>query len=304
MALPILTNENYYDKINALYYCSASQLKAFDNSSQYGCEARALAEIVGEYVPDDSLALLQGSMVDALWEGTYDEFLERHQDDVISKRGATKGELKRDFKICMKMFERSQRDPLFSYFMSGEKQTIFTGTIANVPFRAKLDSYMTIETTEKYLTDNENEKLIDLVQNGINVSDLPKEAIVDLKTTQSIFKAKTIRDNGTQNFIELMDYPTQLAIYRELVYQNTGKKLPCYIAAVDKKEHPRTVVVHIEEHELEARMEHVKTVAPQIQAVKQGEMLPLRCGHCDYCADTNIQTSVIESNELLQTFQE
>lgn len=304
MALPILTNENYYDQINALKYCSASQLKAFDNSNAYGCEARALATIVGDYKEDKSLALTQGSMVDALWEGTFDDFKKEYADEIISKRGATKGELKRDYKICMRMYERSKADPLFAYFMSGEKQRIFTGEIAGVPFRAKLDSYMTVETTSEYLLANDKENLKRLVECGIAVSELPKKAIVDLKTTQSIFKAKTLRDNGTQNFIELMDYYTQLAIYQELVYQNTGERLPCYICAVDKKEHPRTVVVHLEEHEMLSRMEHVKMVAQNIQSIKNGEIEPMRCGHCDYCADTNIQTKVLESNKLLQIFQE
>ena len=68
----------------------------------------------------------------------------------------------------MTMYERSKADPLFAYFMSGEKQRIFTGEIAGVPFRAKLDSYMTVETTSEYLQLLKDYKAMRAMQYGIS----------------------------------------------------------------------------------------------------------------------------------------
>ena len=60
----ILTAENYYSQEANLAYMSASQFKAFDR-----CEAAALAELRGEYIPPASTALLVGGHVDTAVAG-------------------------------------------------------------------------------------------------------------------------------------------------------------------------------------------------------------------------------------------
>ena len=51
--LPAVTPENYYDPDINMAYMGSSQFKAFQR-----CEAAALAELRGEYVPKTTTALL------------------------------------------------------------------------------------------------------------------------------------------------------------------------------------------------------------------------------------------------------
>lgn len=46
---------------------------------------------------------------------------------------------------------------------------------------------------------------------------------------------KWVRDLGYLDFIRFWGYDTQGAIYQETVRQNTGKRLPFYIAAASKE---------------------------------------------------------------------
>ena len=55
MGLPVVTAENYFSPEMNLAYMGSTQFNAFDR-----CEAAALAEVRGEYVPAASTALLVG----------------------------------------------------------------------------------------------------------------------------------------------------------------------------------------------------------------------------------------------------
>ncbi|HZK41423.1 MAG TPA: PD-(D/E)XK nuclease-like domain-containing protein, partial [Clostridia bacterium] len=87
-----LTPENYHCQEANQAYMSVSQYKQFRS-----CEARALAEIRGEYVRPVSTAMMVGSYIDAYFTEDLDRFIEDHPE-IISTRGATKGQLKSDFK--------------------------------------------------------------------------------------------------------------------------------------------------------------------------------------------------------------
>ena len=60
------------------------------------------------------------------------------------------------------------------------------------------------------------------------------KAIVDLKTVDDLYKGVYCDGVGKLNFIQAKGYDFQLAVYQKVVELNTGKQLPCYIAAVDK----------------------------------------------------------------------
>lgn len=267
----ILTPDNYYSKESNEKYCSVSQYKSFiGTGANSGCEFRALAEINGEYVRDFSEALLIGSYVDcALTEpNKLQQFIEEHPE-MIAKTGTNKGGLKKDFIKADLMIERAKKDKFFMKTLDGETQVIMTGEIEGVPFKIKMDSYK----EGKYIT--------------------------DLKTCESITKGYYNQMTGTRdNFIGYYDYITQGAIYQEIVRQNTGKTLPFFISAISKENEPDLEVIQIDNQTLAEALEVVKLNAPQIQALKNGELEPVRCGHCDWCKRNKVLKNPISHLEI------
>ena len=268
-----LTAKNYYIVEMNKKYCSASQYKSFIGVPfMPGCEARAMAELSGEYVQETTTAMLIGSIVDALWEGATPEELVDRFPDCISTRGATKGQIKSDYKQAIQLYQRSMQDALFVKYMSGKKQVIMTGEIEGLPFKIKMDSFH------------------------------PGTAIVDLKTTQNSHPMHRYYDRMTGQrlpFYIWHGYQTQLAIYREVVRQETGDTLPCFITAIDKKPHPRPEIIQLDDVLLDEALEEVKRDCQKIIMLKAGDIDPIRCedDDCDYCRDT-YQCKGITSSEF------
>ena len=184
----MLTNENYFDRANQMRYMGVSQFKAFEK-----CEAAALAEVAGDYERERTTALLVGSYVDAHFEGTLDIFKAKNPE-VFTK----KGELRSEYKQAEVVINRLERDPLFMFYMNGEKQVIMTGEIEGVPVKIKIDSYH------------------------------PGKMIVDLKVMKD-FQDIYVEGKGRLSWIEAWSYDIQGAVYQEIVRQNTGLKLPFFI---------------------------------------------------------------------------
>lgn len=274
----VLSEENYYTTDANKLFCSASQYKDFFGCPMIpGCPARAMSTINGEYEPETTKALLIGSILDALWEGARSDELAVRFPECVSTRGATKGELKAEFKQAIQLYERTYKDEKFRTYMSGEKQTIMTGEIGGLPFKIKMDSF------------------------------IDGKAIVDLKTTENAdpdFRLY-IKDSGERlPFYLAWGYHTQLAIYREIVRQNTGSKLECYIAAVDKKSHPKPILINMESKLLDGELETIKRSAESILDFKSGKREAYRCDRdgCDFCRDsyecTVISTSEFEAHDI------
>lgn len=273
-----LTEENYYTSEMNKIYCSASQYKDFEGCPiRVGCEERALKTISGEYVPETTKALLMGSILDALWENDDPDYILERFPDCVSSRGATKGQLKAEFQQVMTMYQRTLKEKTFCEYMSGEKQRIMKGEIEGLPFKIKIDSF------------------------------IEGKAIVDLKTTQSLDRnfRYYIPDSGTKEpFYIAYGYDIQLAIYREIVRQNTGDTLKCYLAAVDKKPHPICDVIELPSKMLDEALDRVRVHCPNIIMLKDGDIEPTRCEHseCDYCRETHkCDVITIEEFELNET---
>ena len=273
-----LTDETYYTAEADRIWCSASQyLDIVGRPSVPGCEARALAKLNGEYKEETTKAMLIGSILDTLWELNEMPLEEKKQiiadrfPECVSTKGTTKGDLKVDYRQAIDLYKRTLQDETFCQFMSGEKQVIMTGEIEGLPFKIKMDSY------------------------------IPDTAIVDLKTTKdaSMNFRTYIPDSGNwETFYRSYGYDIQLAIYREIVRQNTGKTLRCYIAAIDKKPHPLPQIIELTPKLLDAALETVKANIPTIKLLKEGAIkAPCRCEECDYCRDT-YKCKVFSSEEF------
>lgn len=235
--------DNYYDRESNLLYWSASQVKAF-----LDCEARALAELNGTYERPKTQALLIGSYVDAFIEGpcAFNKFCSAHPE--IFKRD---GSLKAEFVKADDMIARMHASPVFMDYLTGERQTIMTGEIFDLPFKAKFDVYV------------------------------PGKRIVDLKTVKDL-NPVYVPGEGRLAYYDAWNWPLQMAIYQAI----EGNKLPCYLAVVTKEDPPDLDLVEIPQWRLDAELEYLQQKLPYLDAVKSGIIEPSRCGGCAYCRAT------------------
>ena len=261
-----LADKNYYSRDMAYKYASFSQFKSFCGTGKTkGCEAHALAVLNNEWEDDVGDALIEGGYVDAYFEGTLDKFLERNQDRIFNK----KGEKYANYKRCDEAIERCLRDKLFMQFMDGEKQKIFTYELFGMEWKSKLDVY-------------HKDKLI-----------------VDLKYIKNIRETYYVPDFGRVSWIEYFGYDTQGALYQKAVELNTGKKLPYYIAVVDKGKYPDIAIIQIPNRVLDNALSLVEYQSKRYKAVKLEGAEPDRCEDCDYCKATKILTAPLSLDELM-----
>lgn len=271
---PEVTEENYFTtEINMAYLDCTTYKNFIGTPGIKPCEARALAEAKGEIEHPVSIPLMVGSYVDAYFSGELDKFKSEHPE-IFSTRGATAGELKSDYKQADVMIQRAIKEPLFMQFMKGDTQAIFTGEIEGVPVRVKADS-------------------------------IDGKRITDLKTVASLNKTYYAADLGERlDFVTYWGYITQAAMYREIVRQNIGKTLPFYIAAISKDmsdniPHPRLAVIQIPEPLMDDELIKVRTNIRNVWDIMQGNIEPIHCGVCDFCADTLPLERIITPDELL-----
>ncbi|MBQ9270415.1 MAG: PD-(D/E)XK nuclease-like domain-containing protein [Oscillospiraceae bacterium] len=272
----ILTNENYYSPEANREYMSVSQYKQFKH-----CEAAGLAIVRGEWVPtSSSTALLVGSYVDAALTEDLEVFKASHPE--LYKRD---GALKSDYVRAQEVVDRIQSDRLMTMLLGGNHQTILTGTIAGVPFKAKLDSLLSPAQAQAIMEE--------FPETASALS--PFGTIVDLKCMRDLSSAWSDEDQERVSFIRHWGYDIQGAVYQAL----EGHRLPFVIAAATKEDPPDIRAISVGQYDLDARMDEVLEEAPRYQAIKEGRATPRRCESCAYCRATKKLTSIIDHKELL-----
>ena len=225
------------------------------------CQASALAEIKGKYKREATTAMLIGSYVDAYFEGTLANFIRKHPE--IFKKDGT---LRADFEQAEIVIQRILKDKLFCNYLSGEKQVIMTGEIEGVPVKIKIDSLL-------------NDKIVDL-------------------KVMSNFESQYHPDNGRLPWFEFWGYDLQGAVYQEIVRQNTGEKLPFYLAAATKEKVTDLDIVHISQNTLDFALDRFKHDVLTFDAIKKGIFAPDRCEKCEYCKMSKKLTRPTESEEF------
>lgn len=260
-----LTAENYYSSEANKAYFSASQIK-----SMMECEAKAVAEMNGEYVREKSPALLVGGYIDAYFSGELEEF-KAANPEIFTRRG----ELRADYTKAEEIIARIEREPLADAMLSGEKQKIVTGQIGGFPFKAKLDCYLNQELARE----------IGKQFSGMGNLLMEHGAIVDLKIMKD-FEPMYKPEEGRLSFIEYWGYDLQMAVYQELMRQNTGHQLPCYILAASKQDPPDITLVQIPQDVMDYHMERLQRKISSMADVKEGNYNPYKCGKCAWCRQT------------------
>ena len=252
-------------KLTKRNYHSRKANQHFMSVSQFKsfskCEHAALAEIKGKYKRETTTALLVGSFVDSYFEGTLDKFIKQHPE--IFKKDGT---LKAEYIQAEAIIQRILKDKLFMQYMSGESQVIMTGSISGVPVKIKIDSFH-------------------------------EDKIVDLKIMRD-FENVYIADSGSVPWFAAWEYDLQGAVYQEIVRQNTGKKLPFYLAAATKEKHTDIDIVHMNQHYLDFALDRFKADVGRYDAIKHGIIAPERCEFCEYCKKTKVLKEPKEADEF------
>ena len=280
-----LTSRNYYNDKSNIAYMSVSQFKDF-----LKCEAMAMAKLKGEIEQPKSQALFLGSLVDEMLTGTKKskvKFIVDNRADVFQKSSklnklddesllqlanedlaevfAAESKPYAEVVQALETVERIKKQPLMMQHLAGKHQKIMTGEIAGIPFKIKMDSYH------------------------------PDKMIVDMK-----YMASLRSPNLFEPMVKYWGYDIQGAVYQEIVYQNTGHRLPFYLNIATKEKPAHLAVAEIKQYDLDDALEKVIKNAPRFQAIKRGEIEPERCEdyNCDYCTETAVITEPLDSNFL------
>lgn len=244
------------------YYSDSTFMSVSSFKKFQKCEAAALAELRGEYAPERGRALLLGSYVDEALTGTeesFAKFCEENRGELFKKNGDPYA----DVAQANEAIACVKAQPLMLRYLGGEHQTIMTGSIDGVPVKGKFDSYK------------------------------PGEFIADLKFLKD-FRSPNLFENA----ISYYSYDMQLAVYRELIRQNTGEELPAYLVVVTKQTPPDVAVVEVNSFDLDEKLDEFRKQVVRFQAIKDGKIEPERCDShdCPYCRMTKILTEPIDSS--------
>jgi len=125
---------------------------------------------------------------------------------------------------------------------------------------------------------------------------LKKGYFTDLKFIKSIYDTFYDPEKGIRvNFIERYGYVLQMAVYQEILFQNVGKRLKPFIAAVDKEgltgKIPNKEIIYFDQESLDAELELLITEKKRILDVWGSAPSTLsRCERCEYCKSTRVLT--------------
>ena len=276
----LLTDENYYTPEANQHYFSCSQFEEFCT-----CEAAALAHVKGQWTPPETDAFFWGKYFHSYFEGqeVFDKFCHDPSNfDKIFKSKTTKS---RGFEITGKysgaikmdaMLEAAYMDPAIKNIidMPGENEVSMHGKLfGKYPWRIRLD---------KHIPD--------------------MNMIIDWKTVADIYELKYSPKHGKKvSFVEQYNYMFRAAVYTEIYKQFTGTdKTPLFwLVCISKQEPPDKAIVnltHPERYGLE--LEKVYEKIHRFQAIKDGNVPPVRCGKCAYCRSTKELTRSIDYWEL------
>lgn len=250
-----LTHDNYFSSEMMMEYMSTSQFKSFEQ-----CESAALAELQGKLEIDKD-CYREGHYFEACLNGTEELFLAQNPS-MVSSKGATKGDLKANFRKVQGAVEAFKKQPMFMDKISQcEKQVIVTGTIAGLKFKGCVD-FLNMETFEGY----------------------------DTKAMANFKKVWSDSDRAYVNWYFAYGYHYQASLYQELIRQTFGKSGAQRILAVTKEDTPDVMAIEFTQERLDGAMSIIAEYAPRYDKIKRGLIQPESCGSCAYCKQHKIVT--------------
>lgn len=273
-----INRDNYYDVKDVL---SASTIKSFE-----ACEADALAALRGEYSRPASTALLVGSYIDSALDSDaeLEKFISAHPEIINSRTGA----LKSDYIRASEIVERCKSDPLFRALTidvpSAGHQYIVLGTIGvsstgePIPCKGKLDFLL------------HPDYILHLAEIFPGWSDYFKSCaaagglIVDLKSAANTDEAWSDDAGCRIPWVQAWHYDRQLAIYRELYRQQSGRVLPVLVMVCTKEPSPSLLPLTIDPGTLDEGLAEAQALATRAWHLMTTDSPdPHRCEKCAWC---------------------
>lgn len=247
----MLLDKNSYFSVEAnKEYMSVSQFKEFKS-----CERRAMAALEEEF-QEDKPAFLEGHLFETILAGDLDLFYMQHPE-MVSSKGATKGELKANYKTVVASANRIQREQFLRDIIDKcEKQVILTGEIEGVKVKCCLD-----------LFDKENQK------------------IYDLKCMANFNEQWNKELKAYVPWYIYYGYDLQMAVYREIVRQNFGIVCDTHLIAATKEAIPDIQALKFDSFILKNALNEFCANVKRYDDIKKGLIEPEACGSCSYCKE-------------------
>lgn len=245
---------DYYSQEEAFKNMHASTFKNF----LFNGEREALAAMKGEYeLFPDKTALLVGNYLHSYFESleAHEKFIEDNSDELIAKAGKNKGNLKREYQQADAMIERIENDPILMEMIKNapEREYIISGNIDGVDWKGKLDA---VNFDLDYFVDFKTVKTLKTSHQGLAGAEWND------------------RYNGYVDFFINRGYHIQMAAYKEMLKQMTGRDFECYVIAVTKEDEPLADLFQVNENTLEFGMREILENQAHIVRVINGEEKP------------------------------
>lgn len=240
----ILNKESYFSKEANMEYMSVSQFKNFQL-----CEAKALNDLTYE-LEEKKDAFLEGHLFEELVAGDPKLFIAQHTTDLISSRGETKGQIKKNFKKVENAAESFNNQKFFRDIIDKcEKQVILTGEIEGIKVKCALDLF-----------------------------DRKTNSIYDIKCMSNFSEQWNSNERRYVPWYYAYGYILQLAVYREIVRQNFGEPKEICLIAATKEEIPDLSALSFNNCELlDLEMWNFKDKIKHFDNVKKGIEEPIHC---------------------------
>ena len=278
-----LTDENYYSREADMHYMSCSQFQSFER-----CEAATIAKMREIWEPKkQSDALFQGQYFHTAFESdeAHRAFCEANFEKIFKVK-ATKARGTEiigkyaPFELLDQCIEAVRSDPLMRTILDweGENEKPMIGEIGGIMWRMKMDKYSALRRT-----------------------------IIDYKTSANIWELYfNTQTKQKQSFIEEYGYMMRAAVYGEIERQNRkADTFPVFlILAVSKQDPPDKEIFYLnDDARWNYELETIKAKIPRIQAIKNGELSPQRCGMCEYCRTTKTLKKIKMYTDLMPEFR-
>jgi hypothetical protein len=264
-----LTVENYYQQDTDWRWQSPTWFKKF-----LACEAEALAELKGDYQPEQNItALLVGNYLHSYFESeeAHQKFIDDNKKEIIASSGKNNGKPKKEYEVADKMIDCLESDPAFNQLYQGDKEVIVTGELFGVDWKGKIDCL-----------------------------NLDRGYFIDLKTTADIHKKFwDNKERQWQSFVAAYNYQLQMWVYQQLIKQQFEVICQPYIIAVSKSNVPDKTIISIPDYRMEEAERTVEMRQNHIELVKTGQAKPRSCGLCDYCKLNKKLSEIISMDELI-----
>jgi len=236
-----------------------------------GCPARAFEKhVTGKYKDPDKDVFVLGNLGHkiVLEPHTLNDWYETHKKILFLYGDKEKG-YKKTTETIRTAANEIKGAAIYNQYLTGQKERFFVFYLGGVLWRCKLDVF-----GDGFLTD--------------------LKFVRDFQDIYSPYYKERV------TWWKNWHYHLQFSVYSEAIVQTQNKKRPIahLIAATkpSKGSINHDQITFMPDY-LQAGLEVIEKMLPQVMEIKRGEVEPKRCGHCEYCCKTslnNLQATVID----------